>query len=101
MSIVESIQGVAPKRRSRLGGTLIAAVALVALAVAALFLFSFTGKNTTSSVHMATGGQTPYQPAIQYRGTGQRPTAPATRTAPVAPPTVGVLRAEHSYGHVP
>ncbi len=99
MSTVESIQGVAPKRRSRLAGTLIAAGALVALAIAALFLFAFTGKNTTSSAHLATGSQTPYQPAIQYRGTGQPPTS--THLSSGAPPTAGLLKAEHSYGEVP
>jgi hypothetical protein len=40
-----------------------------------------------------------YYPLIQYRGTGAPPVAPAT--AQGARPTVGFLRAEHSYGPVP
>ena len=101
MSIVETIQRPAHKRRSGRAGALAAVGALVAVAVAALFISAFAGKNTTSPARPAIGAQAPYTPLIQYRGTGQPPTAPATHLAPGAPPTVGLLRAEHSYGTVP
>ncbi len=89
------------RRQTRLAGALAAAGALVGVAVAALFIFAFAGKSTTSSARLATGAQAPYQPLIQYRGTGQPATAPASHLAPGAPSTVGLLRAEHSYGAVP
>ncbi len=101
MSTVETIQRPAHRRRGGTAGALAAVGALVAVAVAALFIFAFAGKNTTSSARPATGAQAPYQPLIQYRGTGQPPTASTTHLAPGAPPAAGLLRAEHSYGAVP
>jgi hypothetical protein len=101
MSTVESLQRITPRRRTRLAGTLIAAGTVIAVAVAALFIFAFAGKSTTSTAQPAAGGKTPYAPLIQYRGTGQPPTAPGAHPTSGSPPTGGLLRAEHSYGAVP
>ncbi len=101
MSTIETSQRIAPKRPARLAGVLVAVGALIAVAVAGLFIFAFAGKSTTTSARSATGDQPTYQPLIQYRGTGQAPTAPTTHPAPGAPRTTGLLRAEHSYGAVP
>ena len=98
MSTVESVRRTAPK--PRFAGALAAAGALVALAVATLCI-ALPGGPTTSSAPATAGSQTPYVPMIQYRGTGQSPTAPAAHLTPGAPSTVGLLRAEHSYGAVP
>jgi hypothetical protein len=100
MSTVETIRRAAPKPRTRFAGAFAAVGALVAVAVATLFIFSLAGKNTTGAARATARGGEPYVPLIQYRGTGQPPSASATNVAG-APPTIGLLRAEHSYGAVP
>jgi hypothetical protein len=99
MSTLESSHRRAHRPRSRVAGVLIATGTLVAVAIAAVFIFAFAGRSTTGSPRPATvAAHAPYAPLIQYRGTGQPPTTVATLGAP---PTVGLLRAEHSYGAVP
>ncbi len=100
MSTVENTQSPTGKRRSGLASAFAVAGALVAVAVAALFISAFNGK-TTSPTQPSSGAPASYAPLIQYRGTGQPPAAPAVHLTPGAPPTVGLLRAEHSYGAVP
>lgn len=100
MSTAQSIRRTAPKPRNRFAGALAAVAALVAIAVATVFI-ALPGRHATNSARATARAQNPYVPLIQYRGTGQPPTAPVTYRTPGAPSTTGLLRAEHSYGAVP
>jgi hypothetical protein len=103
MSTIESIRRAAPKPRTRFAGAITAVGALVAIAVATLFIVALAGKHTAGSARASAHGEQPYVPLIQYRGTGQPSGAQATNITPGtgAPQTIGLVRAEHSYGAVP
>ena len=101
MSTIESIQRAAPKPRTRSAGALVAIGAVLALAVAMLFILTLnSSQHTATSARSAAHSHVPYMPMIQYRGTGQTPAA-ARQSTTGAPPTIRLLRAEHSYGAVP
>ncbi len=100
MYSVERIPSASAKLRSTFAGALVAIGALVAVAVAILFIVIPAHGHTTNATGPTIRSQ-PYAPLIRYRGTGQPPAAAATHATPGAQPTTGLLRAEHSYGAVP
>jgi len=76
----------------------VSAAGLIVLAIA--LSAALSGPRSTGATAALPAAQSAYVPLIHYRGTGAPPVA-ARRLVTMAPPTRGLLRAEHSYGAVP